>query len=158
MSKQLYVLIKRDLYECPEHQGYTGIKELAGAWPLSLVQSETVPVKDKYDRRNHDHYALPVELAPEFTNACFHDLAQAHLQKKVAAKDAEIAKLRDLIRWAHDSLYEINPSNYDHDEVCKINDASVEVILGLAPTLGESHGKSAEWWESRAALKEKSDA
>lgn len=42
-----------------------------------------------------------------------------------------------LIRWAHDTLYEINPSNYDHDEVCRLNDASVEVILGLAQFLGE---------------------
>lgn len=60
-------------------------------------------------------------------------------------------RLLELVRWAHDTLYEINPSNYDHDEVCKINDASVEVILGLAPTLGERHGKSAEWWANRTA-------
>lgn len=42
-----------------------------------------------------------------------------------------------LIRWAHDTLYEINPSNYDHDEVCRLNDASVEVILAFAQFLGE---------------------
>lgn len=78
--------------------------------------------------------------------------------RALAAKDAEIAQLRDLIRWAHDTLWEINPSNYDHDEVCKLNDASVEVILGLSPTLGERHGKTAEWWEARAALKEKAHA
>lgn len=59
--------------------------------------------------------------------------------------------LLELIRWAHDTLYEINPSNYDHDEVCKLNDASVEVILGLAPVLGEAHGKSSEWWSKRDA-------
>ncbi len=53
---------------------------------------------------------------------------------------------RDLIQWAHDTLYEINPSNYDHDEVCKLNDASVAVILGLAQYLGERHGKTDEWW------------
>ena len=56
------------------------------------------------------------------------------------------ADLLNLIRWAHGTLYEINPSNYDHDEVCRLNDASVEVILGLAPVLGETHGKSPEWW------------
>lgn len=66
---------------------------------------------------------------------------------------AENAKLMALIRWAHETLYEINPSNYDHGEVCKLNDASVEVILGLAPTLGETHGKSAEWWAARSATK-----
>lgn len=60
--------------------------------------------------------------------------------------------LEGLVRWAHDTLYEINPLKYDHGEVRKLNDASVEVILGLAPVLGESHGKSAEWWQARAAL------
>ncbi|AEH79688.1 MazG nucleotide pyrophosphohydrolase domain superfamily [Sinorhizobium meliloti SM11] len=62
-------------------------------------------------------------------------------------------RLRGLIRWAHDTLYEINPSNYDHDEVCKLNDASVEVILGLAVELGEKHGKSDAWWAQRNAIK-----
>jgi len=28
-------------------------------------------------------------------------------------------------------LFELNPSNYDHDDVCKLNAASVEVILAL---------------------------
>lgn len=59
---------------------------------------------------------------------------------------AEALALRELIRWAYDTLYEIDPSNYDHDEVCKLNDASVEVILGLAQALGEKCGKTAEWW------------
>lgn len=56
-----------------------------------------------------------------------------------------------LIRWAHDTLYEINPDNYDHAEVCKLNDASVEVILGLAQYLGERHGKTEEWWRDYRA-------
>ncbi|MEI9428681.1 hypothetical protein [Mesorhizobium sp. Cs1299R1N3] len=57
----------------------------------------------------------------------------------------------NMIRWAHDTLYEINPSNYDHAEVCKLNDASVKVILGLAQYLGEKHGKTAEWWSEYSA-------
>jgi len=60
--------------------------------------------------------------------------------------------LLNAIRWAHDTLWEINPENYSHEEVCKLNDASVDVILGLAVILGEKHGKSDEWWQSRAAL------
>ena len=67
--------------------------------------------------------------------------------------EARCEVLEKVIRWAHDTLYEINPSNYDHDEVCRLNDASVEVILGLAVELGEKHGKSDAWWaERRAAL------
>lgn len=65
-----------------------------------------------------------------------------------------VERLEQLVRWAHDTLWEINPSNYDHADVCKLNDASVEVILGLAPALGETHGKSPEWWSSRAAAQE----
>lgn len=70
----------------------------------------------------------------------------------VSQKEAvPVGKLLDLVRWAHDTLLEINPSNYTHDDVCQLNDASVEVILGLAPILGETHGKSAEWWSERAS-------
>jgi hypothetical protein len=35
------------------------------------------------------------------------------------------AELQALIVWAYETLYEINPSNYDHDEVCRLNDRSV---------------------------------
>lgn len=70
--------------------------------------------------------------------------------KALQALREENERLRGLIRWAHETLYEINPSNYDHDDVCKVNDASVEVILGLAPTLGERHGKTEDWWKGLA--------
>lgn len=75
------------------------------------------------------------------------------VQAMLAEKDEELARLLGLIQWAHDTLWELNPSNYNHDEVCKVNDAAVEVILGLAPTLGYSHGYPPEWWADRAALK-----
>ena len=61
--------------------------------------------------------------------------------------------LREAARKAHDTLLEINTSNYDHDDVCELNSASVEAILILADALGERHGKSEQWWnERRAAL------
>lgn len=89
-----YVWIKRDLFECPKHQGYTGIRDCAGTWPLEDAQRFGLPIKEAYDR-SHEHYALPIEAAPEFTNACFDDLARDHLKAKCAAKDAEIARLRE---------------------------------------------------------------
>jgi hypothetical protein len=70
------------------------------------------------------------------------------LAQLAEAKKRE-AGLVALIRWAHETLWELNPNNYDHDEVCKVNDAAVEVILGLAPVIGETHGYSAEWWSAR---------
>lgn len=87
--------------------------------------------------------------APCSDNAVFRTI-EAHGADAAPARP-EQRDLLELIRWAHDTLYEINPSNYDHDEVCKLNDASVEVILGLAPVLGEAHGKSSEWWSKRDA-------
>jgi len=83
--------------------------------------------------------ALAEALIPFLTAALSEKQA---VEVKVGERD-----LMPLIRWAHETLWEINPSNYDHDDVCRLNDASVEVILGLAPVLGETHGKSAEWWD-----------
>ena len=90
---------------------------------------------------------------PNAISPCAEYILATEHARIVAEKDARIAELKDRLRWAHDTLYEINPSNYDHDEVMRLNDASVEVILGIAPLIGERHGKSDEWWSSRAALK-----
>lgn len=102
----LYILLKRDLFENPKHQGYTGIKDLAGTFPLEDFERWGIQIKEKYEPYDREHYALRVELAPEFTNACFHDLAQEHLEKKCAAKDAEIVALREAMQEACDLLAE----------------------------------------------------
>jgi uncharacterized coiled-coil protein SlyX len=85
------------------------------------------------------------ELASYKTETARQKTALTTANATIAAQAAELARLRGLIRWAHDTLWELNPSNYDHDEVCKVNDAAVEVILGLAPIIGETHGRSPEW-------------
>jgi len=61
------------------------------------------------------------------------------------------SRLRVAARQAHDALIELNPNNYSHDDVCKANDAAVEAILLLADALGETHGKTPDWWEARRA-------
>lgn len=48
---------------------------------------------------------------------------------------AENARMVDMLNWAYDKLEEINISNYDHDDVFRLNAASVEVILGIAAAL-----------------------
>jgi hypothetical protein len=88
-----YVLLKRDLFECPRHQGYTGIRDKAGTWSLSYIQARDLPVKEAYDR-SHEHYALPLPAAPEFTGACFDDLARDHLIEQRNAQSKEIEALR----------------------------------------------------------------
>lgn len=91
-----YVLLKRDLFECPRHQGYTGIRDKAGTWSLSYIQARDLPVKEIYDR-SHEHYALPLSAAPEFTGACFDDLARDHLIEQRNAQSKEIEALRSAL-------------------------------------------------------------
>lgn len=63
---------------------------------------------------------------------------------------------RQLIAWALNTLGEINVSNYDHDDVCRLNDKTVEVALALQAALAaspESEGAIAEFVVQNADLK-----
>ena len=64
-----------------------------------------------------------------FYMAC-EDLPQALDTIKVQQR--RIEELEAAISWAYETLMEINVSNYTHDDVCNLNNRSVEVILGLA--------------------------
>lgn len=77
------VLLKRDLYECPGHQGYTGIRDKAGRWLAEEFARHGIPIREKYTPKEREHYAIPLDAAPEFTNECFHDLSLAHLRGNV---------------------------------------------------------------------------
>ncbi|KAB2689678.1 hypothetical protein [Brucella tritici] len=74
------------------------------------------------------------------------------LAQQVVSLEAKLAAAERAARAAHDTLIEINPSNYNHDDVCQLNDASVEAIFLLADILGETHGKTKEWWDERRAV------
>ena len=56
------------------------------------------------------------------------------LVKENTELGARIAALRSQVEFVYDTLIEINPSNYDHDDVCRMNDASVEVMSALKET------------------------
>jgi hypothetical protein len=56
---------------------------------------------------------------------------------RAEAAEAKLAKAVDVLQLAYSTLTEINPSNYDHDDVCEQNNASVEVILSIAAVLDE---------------------
>ena len=46
-----------------------------------------------------------------------------------------------------DRFQELNPSNYDHDDVCDLNAWAVELVLAAAPTPPVSEDrKDAEFW------------
>lgn len=78
-----YVLLKRDLYECPGHKGYTGIRDKAGRWSEEEITASRYSIANVYNPSYREHYAIPADVAPEFTNECFHDLSLAHLRGKV---------------------------------------------------------------------------
>lgn len=78
-----YVLLKRDLYECPGHKGYTGIRDKAGRWSEEEIKASRYSIANVYNPSYREHYAIPLDIAPEFTNDCFHDLSLAHLRGKV---------------------------------------------------------------------------
>jgi len=44
---------------------------------------------------------------------------------------ARVAEMDGVLKLAEDKLFEINPSNYEHDDVCRLNDACVEVLLAI---------------------------
>lgn len=97
-----YVLLKRDLYECPGHMGYTGIRDKAGVWDAEYVEQFEFRVLDRYAPKDLDHYALAVHLAPEFTKTSFHDLNEAHLKSRIDSLMEENGSLRSELAKLHD--------------------------------------------------------
>lgn len=89
-----YVLLKRDLFDCPKHMGYTGIRDKAGVYLEWEVKAYEIPIRETYCPRDHDLYGLPLSEAPEFTRACFADLARDHLRGKIEEARQENAELR----------------------------------------------------------------
>jgi hypothetical protein len=73
-----YLLMKRDLYERPNHKGYTGIKDEAGRYSLQ----EAIEHAEWNDWANVIHE----RNAPDFTKACHDDLRKAHLARKTDQK------------------------------------------------------------------------
>ena len=99
-----YVLLKRDLYDCPKHMGYTGIRDKAGVYDEEYIKGYEVPIRQEYDWQEEDLYALPLSAAPEYTKACYHDLARDHLVAKITELREENAKLRLALQIMRDDL------------------------------------------------------
>ena len=58
-----------------------------------------------------------------------------YVRKDLTLSKAERERAISLLYDAERRLYEINPSNYDHDEVCKLNNASIEASSILTAVL-----------------------
>jgi len=81
----MFLLMKRGLYYRPNAMGYTGIKDHAGRYTED-------------EARSHAEWpsgvtAIRAVDAPDFSEACFDDLARAHLTKKLDEAKQTIAAL-----------------------------------------------------------------
>ena len=78
-----FLLMKRDLYERPNHHGYTGIKEYAGRY----YEHDAAP--------DHGVIAIHQDEAPEYTKACFDDVREKHIKDKMDQLSDALAGMLD---------------------------------------------------------------
>ncbi|WP_127144997.1 hypothetical protein [Pelagibacterium montanilacus] len=71
-----------------------------------------------------------------------------HSDAAVSGNPAQLG----LIRWAHDALHDAKPRNYDFDEVSKLCNTCTEVVVRFAWELGDTHGRSPQFWEAYSAV------
>lgn len=86
MAEQAWLLLKRGLYWRPNDCGYTGIRDHAARYTEAEAKSRA---------RDGSSGVTMVRLedAPEFSEACYEDLARAHLaQQRAAAADIRRAR------------------------------------------------------------------
>lgn len=89
-----WLLMKRNLYFRPDAQGYTGIRDHAGLY----TEEEA---SDRVRDGSSGVSMIRLDEAPEFTSACYDDLARDHLTEQrdearaaLAAERAEAERLR----------------------------------------------------------------
>lgn len=87
----VYLLMKRGLYYRPNDCGYTGIKDHAGRYDQCEAWAR---IGDRVTMVREDQ-------APEFSPACFDDLARAHLTKQRDEARAEAERLRGMLENQH---------------------------------------------------------
>jgi hypothetical protein len=75
-------------------------------------------------------------------DAVCHDCAlHREAADRLAELEALVEEARGSAQHAWDTLVEINVSNYGHDDVCRMNDASVEVALSMKALLARMGGE-----------------
>lgn len=82
----LFLLMKRGLYYRPNAMGYTGIKDHAGRYTKAEAENHADPISGVT--------AIAAIDAPDFSPACFDDLARAHLVGKLERATRELSALR----------------------------------------------------------------
>lgn len=101
MTEQ-WLLLKRGLYWRPDDLGYTGIRDHAGRYSLDEA-------KARVGDGSSGVTMIKEGEAPEFTSACFDDLAREHLKKQIDDARAKIARMAELLKLISrtDSRHEV---------------------------------------------------
>lgn len=90
-----FLLTKRGLYYRPGNQGYTGIKEQAGRYLETDARPESGVL------------AIHEDNAPDYSPACFDDVAREHLAGKLAKATSSTAELLEALRKAETAIARI---------------------------------------------------
>ena len=65
--------------------------------------------------------------------------------EQIATLKAQRDELLELLKWSDDKLGpEINPSNYDHQDVCELNANMVEVSLAIRAAIANAEKDNPE--------------
>lgn len=86
--ERAWVKMKRGLFYMPNDCGYTGIRDHAGRFTEAEAVAET---------SCDGVTAMPLDEAPEFSSACFDDLARAHLLKQRDALRTALLRLMNAV-------------------------------------------------------------
>lgn len=95
-----YLLVKRDLYYRPNGEGYTGIRDHAGRYSQAEAEAHCYSAGPE----GNSVAMIREDEAPEFTRACFDDLAREHLRKERDRLSAIVADFAAIYRdvWGVD--------------------------------------------------------
>ncbi|TJW49325.1 MAG: hypothetical protein E5X65_34345 [Mesorhizobium sp.] len=120
--------MKRDLYERPGHQGYTGIRDNAGRFTLAEA-------KDSVRDGQYGVTLIRLADAPEFTNASYDDVAREHLRAKIAKLQGELARAAAHIAHLEERALKAEEALEPFGAIADIFDHAG----GNRPTTGEIH-------------------
>lgn len=82
-----WLIVKRGLYYKPDNCGYTGIRDHAGRYSREEAEASA---------RNPAVSIVRLADAPEFSEACFDDLARAHLIEQRDSLQSQVERLKEL--------------------------------------------------------------
>lgn len=95
LVERRYLLVKRGLYYGPDNMGYVGVKDRAGRYLASDARPDC------------GVSAIHEDEAPLFAPACWEETKAQYWADALAARDAEIARLKALLEEAEKQLKRI---------------------------------------------------